>query len=153
MPSVTETKVINWTKHITIGGKKDANPVAASAENIEDGKQGFTSYCMVCHGLDGQNRGVPFAASVSPPIPSLASAEIQSYTDGQLSGLSRTELLLRVCPPLTRIFPMRICGAWCFIFGTCRGQAAWVSLPYMAVQRNDEVAIETWENSHFGLNI
>ncbi|MBB5339000.1 c-type cytochrome [Tunturiibacter gelidoferens] len=87
MPSVTETKVINWTKHITIGGKKDANPVAASAENIEDGKQSFTSYCMVCHGLDGQNTGVPFAASVSPPIPSLASAEVQSYTDGQLKWI------------------------------------------------------------------
>ncbi|MBB5327797.1 c-type cytochrome [Tunturiibacter gelidoferens] len=72
---------------ITIGGKKDANPVAASAENIEDGKQSFTSYCMVCHGLDGQNTGVPFAASVSPPIPSLASAEVQSYTDGQLKWI------------------------------------------------------------------
>jgi mono/diheme cytochrome c family protein len=87
-PSVAEIKVINWTKHhITIGGKKDVNPVAASAENIEDGKQSFTSYCMVCHGLDGQNTGVPFAASISPPIPSLASAEVQSYTDGQLKWI------------------------------------------------------------------
>jgi mono/diheme cytochrome c family protein len=87
-PSVSETKLINWTKHhITIGGKNDVNPVAASAENIEDGKQSFTSYCMVCHGLDGQNTGVPFTMSVSPPIPSLASAEVQSYTDGQLKWI------------------------------------------------------------------
>jgi len=87
-PTPTETKVVYWTKrHITIGGKKDVNPVAASAENIEDGKQIFGSYCMVCHGLDGQNTGVPFAASVSPPVPSLASAEVQAYTDGQLKWI------------------------------------------------------------------
>ena len=51
---------------------------------LADGKDLFTSYCMVCHGLDGQNTGVPFATAVSPPVPSLASAEVQSYTDGQL---------------------------------------------------------------------
>jgi mono/diheme cytochrome c family protein len=39
---------------------------------------------MVCHGLDGQNTGVPFAAAMSPPVPSLASPEVQAYTDGQL---------------------------------------------------------------------
>jgi mono/diheme cytochrome c family protein len=42
---------------------------------------------MVCHGLDGQNTGVPFAASLSPPVPSLASNEVQSYTDGQLKWI------------------------------------------------------------------
>jgi len=87
-PSPTETKVVYWTKHhITIGGKKDINPVPALPENIEDGKQAFTSYCMVCHGLDGQNTGVPFATTVSPPIPSLASPEVQAYTDGQLKWI------------------------------------------------------------------
>jgi mono/diheme cytochrome c family protein len=87
-PSATETNIVYWTKrHITIGGKKDVNPVPARPENIEDGKQIFTSYCMVCHGLDGQNTGVPFAATVSPPIPSLASAEVQAYTDGQLKWI------------------------------------------------------------------
>ena len=44
----------------------------------------FSHYCVACHGLDGQNTGVPFADSMSPPVPSLASIEVQSYTDGQL---------------------------------------------------------------------
>ena len=39
---------------------------------------------MVCHGLDGQNTGVPFAEKMSPSIPDLASADVQAYTDGQL---------------------------------------------------------------------
>src|ERR1700730_10825087 len=83
-----ESAAVNWTKrHITVGGKHDKNPVPATPENIEDGKQNFTSYCMVCHGLDGQNTGVPFATSISPPIPSLSSAEVQAYTDGQLKWI------------------------------------------------------------------
>jgi hypothetical protein len=34
--------------------------------------------------MDGQNTGVPFADTMSPPIPLLSSREVQSYTDGQL---------------------------------------------------------------------
>jgi mono/diheme cytochrome c family protein len=84
-PGRAETAVIQWTKHnITVKGTHDKNPIPATAENIEAGKQVFASYCIVCHGRDGQNTGVPFANSISPPIPSLASVDIQRYTDGQL---------------------------------------------------------------------
>jgi mono/diheme cytochrome c family protein len=76
---------MQWTKHnVTVGGKSAKNPIQASAETIESGKQTFGFYCVVCHGRDGQNTGVPFAKSISPPIPSLASNDIQRYTDGQL---------------------------------------------------------------------
>jgi mono/diheme cytochrome c family protein len=84
-PGRAESAVVQWTKHnITVKGTHDKNPIPATAENIEAGKQVFASYCIVCHGRDGQNTGVPFANSISPPIPSLASADIQRYTDGQL---------------------------------------------------------------------
>jgi cytochrome c5 len=67
--SSAETKIAYWTKrHITIGGKHKMNPVTATAENIADGQQVFSSYCMVCHGLDGQNTGVPFASTMSPTV-------------------------------------------------------------------------------------
>jgi cytochrome c len=80
-----ETKVTQWSKHhLTIGGRHDVNPVKETAENIEEGKKIFGYYCVVCHGRDGQNTGVPFATQMSPPIPSLASADVQSYSDGQL---------------------------------------------------------------------
>jgi mono/diheme cytochrome c family protein len=39
---------------------------------------------MVCHGLDGQNTGVPFAEKMAPPVPPLNSPSVQAYTDGQL---------------------------------------------------------------------
>jgi mono/diheme cytochrome c family protein len=99
-PGKVETTIANWTKHhVTVGGKKDINPVKASEENIEEGKESFTSYCMVCHGLDGQNTGVPFATTISPRVPSLASAEVQSYTDGQLKWVIKNGLYPSGMPP------------------------------------------------------
>jgi mono/diheme cytochrome c family protein len=87
-PGRAETAVMQWTKHnITVGGKNDRNPIKATAENIESGKQTFGFYCVVCHGRDGQNTGVPFAKSMSPPLPSLASGDVQRYTDGQLKWI------------------------------------------------------------------
>jgi len=69
---------------VTIGATHEPNPLKATAEDVEAGKRIFGYYCVVCHGRDGQNTGVPFAANMSPPIPSLASADIQRYSDGQL---------------------------------------------------------------------
>lgn len=70
--------------HMLIGNKKQKNPVATTPQALADGKEAFGHYCMACHGLDGQNTGVPFAQHMSPPIPSLASKEVQDYSDGQL---------------------------------------------------------------------
>jgi mono/diheme cytochrome c family protein len=87
-PNRFESAVMTWTKHnITVRGTHDKNPIATSADKIEAGKQAFAFYCVVCHGRDGQNTGVPFANSMSPPIPSLASTDVQRYTDGQLKWI------------------------------------------------------------------
>jgi mono/diheme cytochrome c family protein len=58
-----------------------------STETLADGKEAFSHYCVACHGLDGQNTGVPFADNISPPIPPLTSQEVQTYTDGQLKWI------------------------------------------------------------------
>jgi len=87
-PGRTETDLAQWTKkHITVKGKGDRNPLPASAETLKNGKEAFAHYCFVCHGLDGQNTGVPFAEKLSPPVPSLASTEVQAYSDGQLKWI------------------------------------------------------------------
>jgi mono/diheme cytochrome c family protein len=84
-PGQVERGVAGWTKHtLTVRNKWERNPLPATTENIATGKEAFSHYCVACHGMDGQNTGVPFADSMSPPVPSLNSAEIQSYTDGQL---------------------------------------------------------------------
>jgi cytochrome c len=84
-PGKWETSAMTRIKHkVTVGGNKDKNPLPATPENIAAGKVAFTHYCVACHGLDGQNTGVPFADNMSPPVPSLKSERVQSYSDGQL---------------------------------------------------------------------
>ena len=84
-PGRLEGQVMRRIKHnFFVGSIQQRNPLGLSHETLEDGKEAFSHYCVACHGMDGQNTGVPFADRMSPPVPSLASAEIQSYTDGQL---------------------------------------------------------------------
>ena len=75
-------------KHsITIRGKGAKNPLATTTQNVANGKEAFSHYCAACHGLDGQNTGVPFGDRISPPVPVLSSSSVQSYTDGQLKWI------------------------------------------------------------------
>ncbi|MGA8530094.1 MAG: cytochrome c [Acidobacteriaceae bacterium] len=87
-PGGFETKAMTIAKHrLLIGNRKQKNPLQDTPEDRADGKEAFSYYCIACHGMDGQNTGVPFASHLSPPIPSLASPEVQSYTDGQLKWI------------------------------------------------------------------
>jgi mono/diheme cytochrome c family protein len=87
-PSRFETATMSFAKHhILIGNKEQRNPLPMSPETLADGKEAFGHYCVACHGMDGQNTGVPFADHISPPIPSLASPAVQSYSDGQLKWI------------------------------------------------------------------
>lgn len=84
-PGKFETSTVTRIKHsITVGGKNTRNPFPNNAANVENGRIAFSHYCVACHGLDGQNTGVPFADRMSPPVPPLNSRLVQSYTDGQL---------------------------------------------------------------------
>src|ERR1700688_3776040 len=87
-PGKWETAAMTKIKHsITIRGKEAQNPLAGTALNIENGKEAFSHYCAACHGLDGQNTGVPFGDRMSPPVPMLTSSDVQSYMDGQLKWI------------------------------------------------------------------
>jgi mono/diheme cytochrome c family protein len=87
-PGKLETVVVTKTKHwVTVGDKDAKNPLTPTTDHVAAGKDNFSHYCVACHGLDGQNTGVPFAESMAPPVPSLASPEVQSYTDGQLKWI------------------------------------------------------------------
>lgn len=71
-------------QHIFVHGKSQKNPLPDNAATLADGKEAFSHYCAACHGLDGQNTGVPFASRMSPPVPLLSGKDVQAYTDGQL---------------------------------------------------------------------
>jgi len=87
-PGKWETATMTRIKHsVTVRGKSAKNPLPETLENIKDGQDAFSHYCVACHGLDGQNTGVPFADNMSPPVPSLKSNAVQSYNDGQLKWI------------------------------------------------------------------
>jgi len=87
-PSKFESTVVyEMKRHVTVGGSKDKNPLAPTAQNIASGKEAFSHYCAACHGYDGQNTGVPFADRMSPPVPRLNSKDVQNYSDGQLKWI------------------------------------------------------------------
>jgi mono/diheme cytochrome c family protein len=82
-----ESGFMKNAKHRFIGNKKQKNPLPDSPKTVADGREAFAHFCVACHGLDGQNTGVPFADLMAPPVPSLASATVQEYTDGQLKQI------------------------------------------------------------------
>jgi mono/diheme cytochrome c family protein len=87
-PGKWETSIMTRIKHsLSVRGKAAKNPLPETSENIENGRKAFSHYCVACHGLDGQNTGVPFADRMSPPVPSLKAAQVQSYKDGQLKWI------------------------------------------------------------------
>ena len=87
-PGDIQSGVMNEIKqNVTIGGKDWTNPVPKSDAAIKEGGEHFQHHCMVCHGLDGHNTGVPFADKMDPPVPDLGSKDIQGYTDGQLKWI------------------------------------------------------------------
>jgi mono/diheme cytochrome c family protein len=87
-PGKKETALMTWTKHkMFVHNKSETNPLKDNAAGVADGKEAFSHYCVACHGLDGQNTGVPFADRMSPPVPSLAGKDVQAYTDGQLKWI------------------------------------------------------------------
>jgi mono/diheme cytochrome c family protein len=87
-PGKVETTIITSAeRHFLIGNKSQKNPLPDTPQTWADGKEAFSHYCVACHGMDGQNTGVPFSNRMSPPIPSLASPNVQRFTDGQLKWI------------------------------------------------------------------
>lgn len=87
-PGKAEKSVVTEIKHaVTVGGKDDKNPVRDTPEAAKEGAEHFQHHCQICHGLDGQNTGVPFASKMAPPVADLSSKDVQEYADGQLKWI------------------------------------------------------------------
>src|SRR5436309_2673020 len=68
-PGKVESTVMGEIKHnVTIGGKDWKNPVPYTEDAVKEGAEHFEHHCGICHGLDGQHTGVPFASTMSPPV-------------------------------------------------------------------------------------
>jgi mono/diheme cytochrome c family protein len=87
-PNKVESTVTNEVKHeVTVGGKDVKNPIAYTPDAAKEGGEHFQHHCGICHGLDGQNTGVPFANKMQPPVADLSAKDVQDYADGQLKWI------------------------------------------------------------------
>jgi mono/diheme cytochrome c family protein len=67
-----------------------ANPTAADARSIENGRKHYQINCAVCHGLAGDGNGT--IKRVNPAYawsPSLQTAQAKGYRDGYIYGIIR----------------------------------------------------------------
>ena len=63
-----------------------ANPHASEPDGWRDGAEHFADHCAACHGADGRG-ATELGAKMYPPVPSLASSDVQALTDGELFAI------------------------------------------------------------------
>jgi len=80
---VPETATVHVADRDEAG--KLPNPIPATAESINKGKQLFTIYCVPCHGVSGTGDGLVGEKLVMRPF-DLTSPSVQAVTDGLIFG-------------------------------------------------------------------
>lgn len=63
-----------------------SNPRSTDQHAWREGAEHFADHCAVCHGTDGRGRSA-FGGTMYPPVPDLASLEVQGLSDGALFGI------------------------------------------------------------------
>jgi predicted CXXCH cytochrome family protein len=84
-PSRIETVVAHAARNLSIprAARSDENPVEATQQALQDGREAFMARCQTCHGHDGSGM-TPVGQSLYPRVPDLRSAQTQTLTDGEI---------------------------------------------------------------------
>lgn len=84
-PTYLETVIARRVRDSAIPNRsrREKNPLPASAENLQTGRELFLARCANCHGVDGSGI-TPTGRSLYPRVPNLHSPTTQELTDGEL---------------------------------------------------------------------
>src|SRR5277367_5086960 len=84
-PSRIETIVAHTARNLSIPGaaRNDRNPLEASQETLQAGRDAFMARCQTCHSHDGSGL-TPVGQSLYLRVPDLRSASTQNLTDGEI---------------------------------------------------------------------
>ena len=84
-PTALEVMMARKARHMALPSAARAltNPVAASEENLRDGRLHFADHCAICHGNDG-SCDTMMGSGLYPKPPDLRFAQTQELSDGEL---------------------------------------------------------------------
>jgi mono/diheme cytochrome c family protein len=84
-PSTLETVVARAALNYSIpnSARREHNPLDATPQNLQDGRDAFLTRCQACHGHDGSGL-TPVGQSLYPRAPDLRAAATQDLTDGEI---------------------------------------------------------------------
>jgi len=84
-PSTAETlagRKLRWIS-VPAQARRQANPVPASPEVLQEAMRHFADHCASCHGNDGSGDAV-MGRHLYPPVPDMRQAPTQQLSDGEL---------------------------------------------------------------------
>ena len=84
-PSSFETALARGVRNLAIPvrSRNQKDPLEATSQDLDGGREDFLARCANCHGHDGSGL-TPMGESLYPRVPDLRSAQTQSLTDGEL---------------------------------------------------------------------
>jgi mono/diheme cytochrome c family protein len=89
MPFPQRSIPVPGTATVYVADKEEAaklpNPIPATPDSIEKGRQLFTIYCVPCHGVSGTGNGLVGEKLVLRPF-DLTSPSVQAISDGLIFG-------------------------------------------------------------------
>lgn len=105
-PSRLERVMARSIRNLAIphASRHEKDPLKASAENLQAGRELFLARCANCHGIDGS--GVtPMGGSLYPRVPDLRSPETQSLSDGEIHYIIKNGVQLTGMPACGNAYP------------------------------------------------
>src|SRR6476659_1207514 len=84
-PSNFEAGVARAVRDFAIPGdaRRQKNPLEATPQNLDDGRDQYLAHCAKCHGRDGSGL-TAVGQSLYPRAPDLRSGRTQNLTDGEI---------------------------------------------------------------------
>jgi cytochrome c553 len=98
-PSRFETAIARTVRDFAIPSKERTrqNPLEATSQNLNDGRENFLARCANCHGRDGSGTTAA-GQSLYPRVPDLRATKSQDLTDGELHYIIENGVALTGMP-------------------------------------------------------
>lgn len=112
-PSALETIAARAVRNYSIpdAARNETNPLEATSQNLQDGREAFLAECQTCHGHDGSGH-TPVGQSLYPRVPDLRAARTQGLTDGEIHYIIENGVELTGMPAWGNPHEVRNAGGW-----------------------------------------